>query len=143
MAAIRLNLRPTQRNNERFERWAFHDMDRTKEQNPEWFTAFDAYAVARGRIPHVKRTMRRLVKAGTKRIPDSELRHVRIPTTLLWGRHDRMVRLRLAESASSRLGWPLRVIDDAGHVPHLERPEAFLETLLAALGSFSSLRSTR
>jgi len=51
------------------------------------------------------------------------------------GRHDRFVPLRLAESASARLGWPLHVIDDAGHVPHLEQPDAFLAALHSALAS--------
>jgi len=30
MVAIRFNLRPTERNNRRFERWAFFDVDRTR-----------------------------------------------------------------------------------------------------------------
>ena len=70
--------------------------------------------------------MRRLIRTGTKRVPDAELRRIEVPTTLVWGRHDRMVPLRLGEHASATLGWPLHVIDDAGHVPHLERPDAFL-----------------
>ena len=49
--------------------------------------------------------------------------------SLVWGRHDRFVPLGLAEAASARLGWPLHVIDDAGHVPHIEQPDAFLEVL--------------
>ena len=49
--------------------------------------------------------------------------------TLLWGRHDRFVPLSLAEAAAGRLGWPLHVIEDAGHVPHIEQSDAFLEAL--------------
>ena len=133
LAAIRFDLRPTQRNHERFERWAFLDPDRTKQRDPEWFEAFDAYCVSQGRVRHVKRAMRQLVKAGTRRIPEDDLRRIEIPTTLLWGRHDRMAPLRLAESASATLGWPLHVIEDAGHVPHLEQPGAFLEALGSVL----------
>ncbi len=33
------------------------------------------------------------------------------------------------ERASSTYGWPLHVIDEAGHVPHVERPGAFLGAL--------------
>jgi 2-hydroxymuconate-semialdehyde hydrolase len=65
-------------------------------------------------------------------VPDAELRRIDVRTTLLWGRHDRFVPAALAESASTRLGWPLRVIDDAGHVPHIEQPQAFLDALAAA-----------
>jgi pimeloyl-ACP methyl ester carboxylesterase len=47
----------------------------------------------------------------------------------LWGRHDRFVPLGLAEAASTRLGWPLHVVDAAGHVPHVEQPDALTEAL--------------
>jgi pimeloyl-ACP methyl ester carboxylesterase len=89
-------------------------------------------------VPHVKRTMRQLIKIGTKQVPDTELRRIEVPTALLWGRYDRFVPLRLAEGASARLGWPLHVIDDAGHVPHLEQPHAFLSALHSALASSHS-----
>ena len=46
--------------------------------------------------------------------------------------HDRFVPVGFAESASTRLGWPLHVIDDAGHVPHIEQPQAFLDALADA-----------
>jgi hypothetical protein len=42
------------------------------------------------------------------------------------------VPLGLAEAASARLGWPLHVIDDAGHVPHIERRDALLAVLCDA-----------
>ena len=58
-----------------------------------------------------------------------ELRRIDIPTTLIWGSHDRFVRLDHAERASRQLGWPLRVIDETGHVPHIERTGAFLNAL--------------
>jgi pimeloyl-ACP methyl ester carboxylesterase len=135
VAAIRFDLRPSERNQERFERWAFLDSGVTKQQDPAWFNAFDAYTVSRGRVRHVKRTMRQLIRVGTTQVPDAELRRIAIPTALLWGRHDRMVRLGLAEDASARLGWPLHVVDDVGHVPHLERPDSFLRTFDAALES--------
>lgn len=133
VAAIRFDLRPSERNNARFARWAFLDPDRTRQQDPEWYDAFMAYGLSRGAVPHVKRTMRRLIKVGTKQIADAELQRIEVPTDLLWGGHDRMVPLRVGEAASSTLGWPLHVIDDAGHVPHIEQPEAFLEALRPAL----------
>jgi 2-hydroxymuconate-semialdehyde hydrolase len=133
VAAIRFSLRPSQRNQERFERWAFLDSALTKRQAPEWFEAFDAYCVSCGRIPHVKRAMRQLIRAGTARVPDGALARIESPTALLWGRHDRMVPLALAEDASARLGWPLHVVDGAGHVPHLEQPDAFLHALSRTL----------
>jgi hypothetical protein len=43
------------------------------------------------------------------------------------------MRLKIAEEASVRYGWPLRVIEDAGHFV-LEQPAAFRRALRAALG---------
>jgi len=132
VVAIRFMLRPTARNAERFDRWAFFDFDRARNQDPEWFEAFSAYTRARATVPHVKRAMRQLIRAGTKQVADAELRRIAVPTTLLWGRHDRFVSLTLAEDASARLGWPLNVIDDAGHAPHIERPDTFVDALATA-----------
>jgi pimeloyl-ACP methyl ester carboxylesterase len=133
VAAILFDLRPSQRNMDRFARWAFLDPDLTRRRDPEWLEAFDAYNLARGGVPHVKRTMRHLIRTCTKRVPDAELQHIQIPTELIWGRHDRMVPLRVGEDASSQHGWPLHVIEDAGHVPHIEQPDAFVAALRPAL----------
>ena len=77
--------------------------------------------------------MRELIGSCTKQVPDAELRRIPVATELLWARHDRFVPLDLGEEASARLGWPLRVIDEAGHVPHIERPDAFLRALRIGL----------
>jgi len=129
VTAIRFALRPTQRNAERFERRAFFDLDRVRALDAEWLAAFDAYSLARAHVPHVRRTMNRLIRSATKQVPDAELERIAVPASLLWGRHDRFVPLALGEAASSRLGWPLHVVEGAGHVPHVEQSEAFLEAL--------------
>ena len=41
--------------------------------------------------------------------------------------------LATAQEASARYGWPLHVIEDAGHFLGLDQPEAFLAALRAAL----------
>lgn len=128
--AIRFALRPSERNAERFERWAFFDYDQARMRDAAWFEAFRAYTRARAAVPHVKRTMRQLIGGCTKQIPHAELRRIAVPTSLVWGSHDRFVPLSLAVNASSRFGWPLSVIDRAGHVPHVERPDEFLEEVL-------------
>jgi pimeloyl-ACP methyl ester carboxylesterase len=136
--AMRFGLRPTKRNAERFDRFAFYDFDQARRRDPAWFEAFSAYTRLRAAVPHVKRTMGQLLKAGTKQVPNAELRRIEVPTTLLWGAHDRFVPLGLAEGASTRLGWPLHVIDDTGHAAHIEQPDAFLRALHAALGAGAS-----
>jgi 2-hydroxymuconate-semialdehyde hydrolase len=131
LVAIRFGLRPTEQNAERFDRWAFFDFDGVRSRAPEWIEAFSAYTRAQARLSHVKRTMRWLVRTGTRRIADTELRRMALRTELIWGRDDRFVPLALGKDASARFGWPLRVIDGAGHVPHVERPAAFLSELAA------------
>jgi 2-hydroxymuconate-semialdehyde hydrolase len=121
--AVRFALRPSEANMERFERWAFADLDSVRRRDPDWMHAFTTYTRSRARVPHVKRTMRYLVTTCTKQIHA----HSDVPTTLIWGAEDRFVPLSLAEEAARRRRWPLRVIDDAGHVPHIECPTAFLE----------------
>ncbi len=129
VVALRFGLRPTKANAERFERFAFLDLDVARRRDPEWFAAFSEYSRLRAAVPHVKRAMAQLLKAGTKQVPDSELRRIEAPAALLWGRHDRFVPLALGEAAATRLNWPLRVIDRAGHVPHIEQREAWLDAL--------------
>jgi 2-hydroxymuconate-semialdehyde hydrolase len=128
---MRFAARPTAANADRFQRFALLDRDATLWRDPEWFEAFDAYTRARAGEPLVKKTMRQLVAAETKAIPDAQLGRIDLPTTLLWGRHDRMVPLEIAERASARYGWPLHVIDHAAHAPHIEQPEAFVAALTA------------
>jgi 2-hydroxymuconate-semialdehyde hydrolase len=133
VAAILFDLRPSLTAQQRFLRWVFVDPAAAQSQHPEWFDAFNAYCVARSRVAHVKKTMRRLINAGTKRVPAVDLDRIRIPTTLLWGRHDRMTPLALATAAAARHHWPVQVVEHAGHAPHLEQPDAFVQTLTTAL----------
>ncbi|MEE2034952.1 alpha/beta fold hydrolase [Rhodococcus chondri] len=135
VASMRCTVHPSERNLRRFLPWPFLDWQRTAAQEPQWFESFTAYMVSCQRVPHAGRAMRQLLKAGTSRIPDAQLRRISVPTTLIWGRHDRMVPLRIAEDAGTRFGWPLHVIDNSGHVPFVEQPAAFLTALEEELGS--------
>lgn len=127
--AVRFALRPTPRNAERFERFALHDLDATRRRHGGWFEAFEADNLSRAAVPHVKKTMTKLITTQTARIPDPDLERIQAPVVLLWGRHDRMVPLPTGQAAAGRHGWPLHVIERAGHVPHLEQPDAFLDAL--------------
>jgi len=92
-----------------------------------------AYGLELARTPSVRAANRRLLRElGTRPIPSGQLAAIAVPTALIWGRQDRVMRLRIAEEASARYGWPLHVIEDAGHFA-IERPEAFRSALAAAL----------
>lgn len=70
---------------------------------------------------------------GIPAIPEAVLARVAAPTSLIWGRHDSIVPLSVAEAASTRHRWPLLVIENAGNEPAIEAPDAFLRALRTAL----------
>jgi pimeloyl-ACP methyl ester carboxylesterase len=54
--------------------------------------------------------------------------HVRVPTLIVHGAADRLVRVDAALDAQrERPDWGLQVLDDVGHIPMLEVPDRFLE----------------
>ena len=135
LALLGAIVRPTERTQERLFRQCMVDPDGLREQLGERGSLLEAYALDRARSPGQKATLRRLMpQLGLPAIPPTELARIAAPTTLIWGRNDRQVRLGVAQAASARHGWPLRVIEDAGDDPAIEQPEAFLRGLHAALG---------
>jgi pimeloyl-ACP methyl ester carboxylesterase len=133
LALARFIARPSERTQQRFLRQVVVDPARVKALMGERWEASQAYMLDRARTPSVRAANRRLLRElGTKAIPPDELARIAVPTTLIWGRHDRVMRLRIAEAASARYGWPLHVVEDAGHLV-VEQPEAFGRALRAAL----------
>lgn len=132
-AAIRFAIRPTPRNAERFDRFALLDLDAARRRDPEWYVAFDAYNRVQAGRRHVKRTMNRLVADQTKPIAAADLARIDIPVSLLWGRHDRVVPLSIGQAAARNHGWPIHVIDDAAHAPHIETRENFVAAVTMLL----------
>jgi pimeloyl-ACP methyl ester carboxylesterase len=58
------------------------------------------------------------------------------PTLLLWGSEDRIVTPAYGEGWRQEIpGARLETIQQAGHFPHWERPEAFVERLTAFIGT--------
>ena len=97
----------------------------------EWLKA---YNLDRAGIVSSQPTQRSLMELfGMLAVPPMDLARIRVPTTLIWGRHDLATQLAIAEAASARYGWPLQVIENAGDDPPIEQPEAFLKALRQAL----------
>lgn len=131
---VRFLVRPTERAYHSFLDQCMADRDDLIERMGDDWEPFLAYNLERSRTSSVKAAMRTLMKeVGVPTIPPERLERITVPTTLVWGRDDRAVRLGVAEDASARYGWPLHVIDDAGDDPKLERPEAFLRALRVSL----------
>src|SRR5688500_4601339 len=53
-----------------------------------------------------------------------------LPTLIVWGRRDRIIPVDHAVAAQRSIpGSRLEIFDDAGHFPHCEEPDRFVEVL--------------
>jgi pimeloyl-ACP methyl ester carboxylesterase len=136
--------RPSERTQERLFRGCFADLDAVRAGLGERWQPLAEYALERARTPALQAALRRLMPAfALQTIPRADLAQLRMPVSLIWGRHDLQARLSVAEAASRRHGWPLHVIDDAGDDPAVEQPGAFLRALYAALAAPDTARASR
>jgi len=127
--------RPTGRTYTRFMRQCSFDLDGLRhELGPRW-EPFIAYSLERASGPNAKIAGRLFREFGIPPISPDDLARIAVPTTLIWGRHDRANRLRIAQDASARHGWPLHVIENCADDPPRDQPLAFLEALRMALGT--------
>jgi pimeloyl-ACP methyl ester carboxylesterase len=134
LALIRHSVRPSERTAMAMLRQVSVDVDRMRRRMGERWAPFRAYSLELSRTPSVRQANRHLLRElGLRQIPAEELARIDVPTTLIWGREDRVMPLPTAQAASARHGWPLDVIDDAGHFVGGDQPEAFLRALLGAL----------
>ncbi|MFF3288852.1 alpha/beta fold hydrolase [Streptomyces sp. NPDC003023] len=126
--------RPAPSSIDRLFRACSADPDRVAQELGGTLEALKTYAVGTARTSRQKAAMRTLMpRLAMPAIPDEVLRRITVPTALIWGRQDPQTRVRTAEAASARYGWPLHVIDRAGDEPPMDQPAAFLRALRSAL----------
>lgn len=125
--------RPSERSYNRFMRQCSRDFDGLREQMGERWQPFVSYNLQLVQGPGAKAANRLFRGLGVPRIPAEDLARIAVPTSLIWGRHDRALRLSIAEAASARHGWPLQVIEDCADDPPRDQPEAFVRALRAQL----------
>jgi pimeloyl-ACP methyl ester carboxylesterase len=114
-------------------RYCAFDLDRLRERMGDSWDLIKTYNLDRARTTALHTTQQSLMEQfGMPAIPPAELERIAVPTALIWGRHDLATPLSVAEAASKRYGWPLRVIEDAADDPPIEQPAAFLVALDAA-----------
>lgn len=127
--------RPTPKSRDRVFKRCFYDIEHVGERTGEQWEPLRAYALDRARTPSVQAALRTLIpKVGMRPIASGDLTRIDVPTDLIHGRHDLQVRLRTAQAASARYGWPLHVIEDCRDDPAAEQPDAFLKALRTATG---------
>ena len=114
-----------------WQRCAF-DLNALRNNMGESWDHLRAYNLDRAQAPELKPTQQNLMQQfGFPAIPPEELGRIRIPTILIWGRHDLAIPLAVAEAVSARYGWPLYVVEGAADDPPIEQPEAFIRILRA------------
>jgi pimeloyl-ACP methyl ester carboxylesterase len=136
LALFRYVARPTARTYDGLMQRCTVDYDGVRAAMGERWEPFQAYTLDRARSSSGKAALRVLMRElAVPAIPPADLERIDVPTTLIWGRHDPVIRPRVAEAASERYGWPLHVIEGAGDDAPIEQPEAFLSAIQPALGS--------
>lgn len=134
LAMVGFLARPTEHTRDRFLGLCILDLEAVQDQMGVHWEAIATCGLDGAQTPSKKTATRSLMKAfGVSAIPQAELAGIRVPTGLIWGRHDLQVSLRVAEAASARHGWSLHVIEDCGVDPKIEQPDAFLNALRAEL----------
>jgi pimeloyl-ACP methyl ester carboxylesterase len=134
VALGRFLARPTPRSQRGLMNACLADRDGLYDEMGERLALLEAYALQEARSRSTKIALRSLMPAlALRRMAPEELERIAVPVTLIWGREDLQVRLRVAQEASARYGWPLHVVDGAAGDPAIERPKAFLTALRSAL----------
>ncbi len=93
LALIRFSRAPNLTTAQKMQEVIFYDAQRVRTQMGERMTAFLDYQMERAKQLTVRAANRTLLRTlGTKRIPDDELRRIASPVSLVWGRHDRVMK---------------------------------------------------
>lgn len=141
LAMLGFVVRPTEGTQERLFQRCFADLDGLRERMDGRMELLEAYALHRARSAELKSALRVLMpRFAMSAIDDADLSGIAAPVSLIWGRHDRQVRLAVAQQASDRFGWPLHVIEDAADDPAVEQPEVFLAALRESLETAATRR---
>lgn len=131
---FRFMIWPTEKNFNRFFPHCMYDVDDLRISMGEKWEPFLEYNLECARDKERSDALQFLMKTlGIPKIADEKLRKIHISTALIWGRHDKANRLKIAETASEKYGWPLHIIEDTRDDPKLERPEAFVDAVNTVL----------
>ena len=128
-ALVRFGRNPDRTSADRVARHLLVDADRARAQLGGRATAVEDYLIERARHPGARDANRALPLA----IDAAELHRINVPVAVICGRHDRLVPIIHSQRVTAELGWPLALVDDAGHLPHIEQPRLFAAALRTAI----------
>ena len=124
---------PTEGSHEALWRYCAFDLELLRRRMGERWDSFTGYNLQLARTASVRAAANMLIERFASMIPAGELARIAVPTSLLWGRHDLAIPLTGAEAASTRLGWPLHIIENSADDPPVEQSEAILRVLRTIL----------
>lgn len=127
---LRFMLWPTEKNFNRFFPHCIYDVDNLRQSMGKYWDPFIAYNLECAHDKERSDALQFMMKnLGIPKIPEKDLQNINVPTALIWGRHDKANKLKIAEAASKKYGWPLQIVEKTRDDPKLERPEAFVNAL--------------
>lgn len=126
---LRFMINPTEKSYLHFLPQCIYDLNELSKSMGIYWHPFLAYNLACAQNPEKKAAAKGIMRAMSGKIPDSELRKIDIPVSLIWGRHDKANNLKVAIKASKKYGWPLSIIEDTRDDPKLEKPEKFVQAV--------------
>jgi len=130
---LQFMIRPSQKSQKRLLTQCMFNMNElSKSMGKNWQPFLD-YNLASAKNPEKKSAAKEIMSAMSGKIPENELKKIKVPVTLIWGRHDKANRLKVAIKASEKYGWPLHIIEDTRDDPKLERPDAFVEAVQSSV----------
>jgi pimeloyl-ACP methyl ester carboxylesterase len=113
-----------------YRRMAFHDPDAVSDRTVRLFSE---QLSSRERISRFLRSAHDIVDSFVPEV-QRPARPIPVPVLAVWGRYDRLVPLSDALALLERLGVAeLRIVENAGHSPQLERPVEFLDAVMGFL----------
>ena len=89
------------------------------------------------------RTLRSVIDLGGQTVAASDRLYLaaNLPTLIMWGARDALIPVSHARAAADAIpGSRLVVFEDAGHFPHCEAPERFVDVLVEFVGSTAPAR---
>ncbi len=95
---------PSEQTHRSLWRYCAFDLNSVYQRLGDRWQPFEAYNLDRAHAPSVQAAVGALMQQfGMAEIPPADLGQITVPTTLIWGRHDRATPLSVAEAASERL----------------------------------------
>ena len=138
MAISRFFTEPSHPSHEQLWQHCAHDLEGLKRQMAEIWNDFEEYNIEVASASALGASVPKLLELFARNpLEPALLERITAPVTLVWGRHDRATPLAVAEAASKRYHWPLRIIEGANDDPPVEQPEALVLVLRDVLSGVS------